>query len=113
MRKHLSRRLLSLLLVIAMLFSFAVPMAAAEEEAGSLSFRQVDNSAVSVSRPNAPEQTEEPIYADTDRVRVSIVLEQASTLEAGFSTRGIGSNEAALRYRQELQAGRRILKDWL
>ena len=109
MRKHLSRRLLSLLLVIAMLFSFAVPMAAAEEEAGSLSFRQVDNSAVSVSRPNAPEQTEEPIYADTDRVRVSIVLEQASTLEAGFSTRGIGSNEAALRYRQELQAGQEAM----
>ena len=39
-----------------------------------------------------------------DIVRVSIVLEKASTLNAGFSTMGIAQNAAAMRYRKDLQA---------
>lgn len=113
MKKHLSVRLLSLLLVVAMLFSFAVPVRAAEEPSVKLPFEQVDNSAVSAPRPNAVEEREQvsPAYADTDIVRVSIVMEQASALEAGFSTQGIATNQAAVTYRQELRAQQDTMTD--
>ena len=46
---------------------------------------------------------EEPQYADTDVVRVSIMLEKASTLEAGFSTHGIADSRSAMTYRSGLK----------
>lgn len=47
-KMHLSSRLLSLLLIVALLFSFAVPVGAANS-GSNVSFKQVDNSAVSGS----------------------------------------------------------------
>ena len=44
-KMHLSSRLLSLLLIVALLFSFAVPVGAANS-GSNVSFKQVDNSAV-------------------------------------------------------------------
>ena len=44
-KMHLSSRLLSLLLIVALLFSFAVPVSAANS-GSNVSFKQVDNSAV-------------------------------------------------------------------
>ncbi len=113
MKKHLPVQLLSLLLVVAMLFSFAVPVKAAEENSVKIPFEQVDNSAVSASRPNAVEETEQVphAYADTDTVRVSIVMERASALEAGFSTQGIATNQAAVTYRQELRTEQDTMAD--
>ena len=50
------------------------------------------------------EPEEEAPYGDTDMVRVSILLEKKSTLEAGFSTTGITQNDAAMAYRETLRA---------
>ena len=85
-RKHLSTRLLSYLLTFAMLLSFAVPVGAAGGGKSQVSFTQVDNSAVSASllTEAVENATGEPSYAATDLVRVSILLEQPSTLEAGY-----------------------------
>ncbi|MGM9640495.1 MAG: S-layer homology domain-containing protein [Faecousia sp.] len=50
------------------------------------------------------EETEQqPEYAPTDVVRVSIVMEKKSTLEAGFSTENIDLNAQAMSYRDGLR----------
>ena len=103
-KTHLSSRLLSLLLVAAMLFSFAIPADAANSDA-TVSFRQVDNHTVSGSllKGLPEEEPDGPEYADTDVVRVSILLEKASTIGAGFSTTNMADNQAAMTYRTGLQ----------
>ena len=76
-KMHLSSRLLSLLLIVALLFSFAVPVSAANS-GSNVSFKQVDNSAVSGSlQEGIPEEEPDgPDYADAEVVRVSIVLDK-------------------------------------
>lgn len=110
----LYRRILSVVLVIAMLASFAIPLASAEQaeqkatnkvalelepiDPGTLASqkdnRQSGNTAVAVDE-----------HALTDVVRVSIVLDKASTIEAGYSLDNIGTNAAAISYRDGLKAG--------
>ena len=85
------KRLFSLILTAAMLLGLMLPAHAATPETSALRFRQVDNSAVSAElrQDTADEIQDAPDYASTDLVRVSIVLDQKSTLEAGFSTADI------------------------
>ncbi|MBE6945440.1 MAG: hypothetical protein E7459_05055, partial [Ruminococcaceae bacterium] len=105
MQKHLTKRALSLLLALAMVLSFAVPAQATAGNHTEVHFEQVDNSLVSANMLTGREETivEEQPYADTDLVRVSIFLEQNSTVEAGFSTEGIAYNAQAMAYRDELR----------
>ena len=105
MKTRLSLRVLSLLLVAALLTGLAAPVQAVSPRS-SVTFTQVDNSAVSVS---PLQRTEEELrglegYADTDMVRVSIILERSSTIKAGFSTLGIAANDTAMSYRDSLKA---------
>lgn len=103
MKKHFTTRLLSILLAVALIAGFAVPASAAS----GVQWEKVDNSAVSANLPNqaAETGTEAPsTYKDTDMVRVSIVLEDKSTVEAGYSTNGIAQSGAAMTYRGDLQA---------
>ena len=111
-KMHLPSRLLSLLLVVALLSSFAVPIGATGSDT-SVNFKQVDNGAVSESllQEISEQESNEPDYADTDVVRVSIVLEQESTLEAGFSTMDIAENASAMSYRENLQNEQAKLTD--
>lgn len=108
---HSRNRLLSLLLVLAMLFSFAAPAMAAEGSDAKVSFRQVDNSRVTASdrEPVVEEETSQPEYADTDMVRGSIFLNQKATVAADFSTEGIATNRAAMAYRAKLQTAQDTL----
>ena len=103
-KMHLSSRLLSLLLIVALLFSFAVPVGAANS-GSNVSFKQVDNSAVSGSlQEGIPEEEPDGLdYADAEVVRVSIVLDKESTIEAGFSHYGHWENQEAMSYRAGLQ----------
>lgn len=100
----LAARLFSLVLAAAMLFSLASPVGAVGS-GDTLRYEKVDNRAVSASllQPLQEEAEETAAYADTDMVRVSIVLENASTLEAGFSTANIAANAAAMNYRKGLR----------
>ncbi len=102
--KRITKQFLSLLLVIAMLAGFALP-ANANTADGGVTFRQVDNSSVSVDlRTEADDPiADEPQYADTDVVRVSIILKDQSTLEVGFPAEDIAHNNEAMAYRARLQ----------
>ena len=62
---HLPTRLLSLLLVVALLCGFAVPASAAGTDSAQLSFERVDNSTVSAGLHGAPvgEEAESSVYA--------------------------------------------------
>ena len=104
------KRFLSLLLVIALMAGNVLPGMALEigkDETGktTVSFTRVDNDRVSASlRPNGrQENTVEAEYAATDVVRISIILEKASTIKAGFSAMDIAANEAAVAYRENLK----------
>lgn len=102
------RRLLSGILAAAVAVNGLIVATPAKDIAddGSLSFTKVSNKSVSAALPGREvfEETKEaPLYADTDVVRVSIVLKDKSTIEAGYEVKDIAKNEAAMDYRAGLQ----------
>ena len=105
----MSARITSWMLILALLASFALPAqgfrANAAGQAEFLSFRRTEESAAPQRLlPEAEQSTSQsPDYADTDLVRVSIVLDKPSTLEAGYETAGIASNSSAMAYRDGLK----------
>ena len=110
MKQRLTQRIVSLFLVLTMVLGIAVPVGATTkpgmQTSESLAFSPVEDdvSMSSIAEPvDIDSLTEEPLYADTDMVRVSIVMEEASTIEAGFSTQGISANQKAMAYRSGLK----------
>ena len=102
------KRLLSLVLVVAIMAGYALPANAIHSHASDdhlVHFTQVDNSEVSAGLiPNGrTEITEEAQYADTDVVRASIILRRNSTIDAGYSAMDITSNQSAINYREGLK----------
>ncbi|MBE6945880.1 MAG: hypothetical protein E7459_07320, partial [Ruminococcaceae bacterium] len=112
MKNRFTHRILPLFLVLTLILGLAVPVGAVNPKTGtettqSLAFKPVEEemSMATIAEPvDIDELTkEEPLYADTDMVRVSILLEQASTLDAGYSTLNISTNREAMTYRQKLK----------
>ncbi len=111
-KNSVMKRIITSLLVLAMMIgmcpqtSFAVDWREKVDAAISnyLPFHQVHGIDANVRLPQSQvKQEEEAVpYADTDVVRVSIVLNKAATLEL-FSTADIASNELAMAYRDQLQ----------
>ena len=103
MKKHLNKRLLSLVMAFCMLLSLAAPVAAAP--ASKVSFTQIDNSAVTADLLTKADDDLNTMsdYVDTDVVRVSIFLEDQSTIMAGFTTDSIAANSQAMVYRANLK----------
>ena len=96
-------KVLSVLLVISLVMSLAVPGLAAQTD---VSFKQVSNSSVSAKLPGREAvdvAEDEAPYADTEIVRVSIVLEKDGTLEAGYAVETVGTNFFAKMYRSNLR----------
>ena len=110
--KQLSKRFLSLLLAVSLLAGLAVPGMAAEDDPTSeqLSFREANdfNTTSDLLEPVQEPETQN-LYEATDIVRVSIVLEEKSTLEVGYSTLNIAENAQAMAYRQELQNDQEVM----
>ena len=119
------KNFLSLLLAVAMILSLgtsgfaldneteaAAPVEETAEEVSStgveLSFEKVDNDIISERLPLANEavEEEEPTYADDELVRVSIVLNGASALDAGYAPASAGAYRAGLRAEQEAMASK-------
>ena len=97
------KRLLSVVLVLSVLLTWVLPANAIGKSA---SFRQVSNDRVSASLLGKdPVDVDQNVkqYADSDVVRVSIILEKKGTIEAGFEPDGIASNKAAMAYRASLK----------
>ena len=102
MKKHLFNRLLSLVLVAVMVLGMFPGVSAAST---GLSWKK---SKLDVSWDKTDRLVEDTVQAETahkptDMVRVSIVLEDAPTLKAGYATMGIGSNAEAIAYDRNLQ----------
>lgn len=80
------KRLLSLALTAAVLLGVVLPVNGTEPELQALRFQKVDSGSVSAElrQDVAAEIQDEPEYADTDLVRVSIVLDQNPPLTRDF-----------------------------
>ena len=103
-KSNLFKKILSLALVICMLSSFAIPAMGAEDE--GIRFEKVDNSAVKGSALVQEPVSSDMVSANRDEnetVRVSIVLDGDSTLDAGYDSADIASNSAAMKYRDNLK----------
>lgn len=105
------KRALSVLLALVLSLSLVTPTWAAAKTPASgtgngLTWEKIDNRSTDLRLDkNNAEKVEQdtPEYADTDIVRVSIVLKDASTLAKGYSSEDIATNSAAMKYRQKLE----------
>ena len=106
MRIH-TKKFLSVLLTVMMLFTVAVPaFAAVKTGPKALELIPYDASQLNVKKLGAfSAVTKEAEKHDPDEiVRVSIVLDKKSTIEAGFPMKTIGTNKQAVSYRNALKA---------
>ena len=112
MKKHLSKRLIALLLAVVLCVALIAPVGASETSSKSVSFEKVSNDVVSASLDSSrsvQETAEAVTYEDSDTVRVSIILDKESTLEKGYVTMNIAENQQAMAYRQSLQAAQETM----
>ena len=104
MKRMSTKRIAALLLALVMLLSVCVlPVMAEDGSEGSVSFTETGSGTIpesGLASSKAPESAE-PAHADTDIVRVSIVLKDEATTEK-YGTDNIVKNRSALSYRQKL-----------
>ena len=101
------KRLISLLLVLCMIVGLMSGLGVMADETEDLNYEQIDSDSVKLFQQEEAQGTdvqEEAPYADTDMVRVFVVMEGKSVLERGFSTQDIASNTAAMAVSQTLKA---------
>ncbi len=102
MKMHRFKRILSLLLVAALLAGFCVP--GVQAASAGLSWKETDRK-VRIDQTDRLVQTHsEPGHQPGDPVRVSIVLEDKPTIQAGYSTRNIAKSPEAMAYNANLRA---------
>ena len=106
----LYRRLLSVVLALAMTVALLTPVSLAKAEEAAPALEELELTPVdpgTLQSQKLQEIPEAPVvekYSAADTVRVSIVLEKASTIAAGYSLDRIAYNEQAKAYRQELKS---------
>ncbi len=114
------KSVLSMVLALTMIFSSAATVLAggngqasginSEASAGrKLDIEEIDPSTLNIKRlgdadVSAETEIEAPQYGLNDTVRVSILLEAPSAIDAGYEIQGIGKNNEALAYRKTLRA---------
>ena len=113
-QKATGSRILALLLAVTLLASLVVPAAAAgRNDLTQLAVEQIDNDLVTAQLPGQQQQqtnaAQEETHVDSDMVRVSIVLEKKSTLEAGYTAQEVTDSARAMSYRESLQAQQETL----
>lgn len=98
------KRILSVALTVLMVAGMAMPAFAADNNGGwrSASFEKVENGA-KLPLKNSEVEEEPAQYADNDTVRVSIVLDGASTTRK-FTANSVAQSRAAKNYRAALKA---------
>ncbi|MCM1296423.1 MAG: S8 family serine peptidase [Muribaculaceae bacterium] len=108
------RRVLSVALAVTMLLSLTIPALASEEEGSGVHVYSVDNSVIKadleLTRPETG-LTKEEIHLPGEMVRVAIVLEDKSTMEAGYSLEHVTANASAMAYRAGLQQKQAQMED--
>ena len=102
MKLHQFKRLLSLLLVAALLAGFYVPTAQAAST--GFSWKETDKEIRTDMTDRVAETQVEEKHSPSDIVRISIVLEDKPTIQAGYGTRNIVGNAEAMSYNSQLKA---------
>ena len=88
-------------MLLVLVFGLVAPVTAQASTGGTrLTMERIDNDSVAFPLEKMPEQASRQPEGN---VRVSIVLDAPSTMEAGFSTKGIGANDQAMIYRADLE----------
>ena len=108
---HTLKRAMAVLLALVMTLSLVTPSWAAGRstvatrgENNGITWEKVDNINLP-TKENAAVADETQQYADTDVVRVSIVLSDPSTLEKGFTAADIAAgSRQAMKYRDKLES---------
>lgn len=113
-QKATGSRILALLLAVTLLASLVIPAAAAgRNDLTQLAVEQIDNDLVTAQLPGQQQQqtnaAQEETHAASDMIRVSIVLEKKSTLEAGYTAQEVTDSARAMSYRESLQAQQETL----
>ena len=101
------KRVLSLLLVVCMVTGLLSGVSAmAEDQTANYHEISTDGLTLATEDNAAADETEteEAPYADTDVVRVFVVLEDKPVLQQGYATRGIAGNAAAMAVSKALEA---------
>ena len=101
MKQHLLKRILSVILVAALLAGYYVP--ATEAASTDIVWKESDRKGTLEPAGQKADSAEEEKYKPEDMVRVSIVLEDKPTVQAGFSTMNIAGNGQAMAYKQQLR----------
>ena len=104
-KNNFLRRGLSLLLAFVLAEGYLVPARAVENGSElKLGIEQIGNDAVSAELPLAQVDRADESQADaSEAVRVSIELEKASSMDAGFEPKGITADAAGMDYRDSLK----------
>ncbi len=104
------KRAMSVLLALVLAMSLVTPAWAAEStvySSNGVTWEKVDNDVLGTKLPlkEVDQKDEAQTYADTDVVRVSIVLKDASTIEKGFTADEIAAGSIkAQSYRDKLES---------
>ncbi len=93
------KRILSWLMVLCMV----LPLFPAAD-AARVTWRESDQTITAQLSDHQVKENTAEVRDDSEMVRVSIVLEDPSTVEAGYATVGIGANAEAMAYRADLKA---------
>lgn len=109
---HTLKRAMAVLLALVMTLSLVTPTwamssssVATKAENNGITWEKVDNIKLPIKENAAVEEEAQQQYADTDVVRVSIVLSDPSTLDKGFSASDIASgSKKAMKYRDKLES---------
>ncbi len=102
MKEHPLSRILALVLTLAMLAGFALPVNATQTDTG-FSWKESTGMA-SLEDGRISDTSVEPDHDPAEIVRVSIILEDKPTVQAGYATRDIARNDRAMAYSARLQA---------
>lgn len=78
--------------------------------ASGLSWRETDQKITAELSDRLVQKDKAADRDDSEMVRVSIVLDKASTVEAGYATMGIAANTEAMDYRAQLLASQKRME---
>ena len=109
---HTLKRAMAVVLALVLTLSLVTPTwamssssVATKGENNGITWEKVDNIKLPIKENAAVEEEAQQQYADTDVVRVSIVLSDPSTLDKGFSASDIASgSKKAMKYRDKLES---------
>jgi len=104
MRHNVMRRALAALLAVVMVFGLAVTGVQAAPARTNVSFEKLDSINADLIQNEAVIEQKEPLHADTDVVRVMIVLEDEPAVSELKGTENFVTDIKAVQYRAELQA---------